>query len=389
MKWLCSLATFVLLSIAALFGQGTNPPERSVEILANQGWAYFKKGDCLSLSMAEKDFSEAVTLQPENANLHGWLGTVLMDQGAKNLSNCGHSKEEGTNNLEHAWSELRIALNLDSKNVLNRGEFVALSELLKRKPEYNGGIAMEPDKNELSQWLADHPPAASGKPSDSLESLESLADNALNAERNKRLAGTQEDVTDAKEAIRANPTDGLAWGKLGRAYFDLGDYKNAEQATKKAVEIFHERFKNAPPPDLLVAGSNEAFSDLGMLGVHYELLAEISAKLHKRREAARYRDSAIRAFDLQRGLPDPVPQTREPLPQHSPPGGSCTVLIVCSIPLCPTPQYELCDAANGTNQFSNCLARNRQEDGRYQVCQDQGRHEYQQCLDQRRRDCSR
>ena len=360
----------------------------SLVIVAARGWAYFKKGDCPDLSLAEKDFSEAVSLEPENADLHGRLGHLLTSEGMENLSNCAHSKQERKAYLERAWSELRIAVNLNSANAGTRAEFVALSEVLKRKPEYNGGIAVEPDKNELSQWLADHPSAASGKPADSLESLESSADDALDTERNKRLAGTQDAVTDAKEAIRAQPTDGLAWGKLGRAYFDLGDYKNAEEATKKAAEIFRERFKNAPPPDPLVPGSNEVSTDLGMLGVYYEQLAEISEKLHKKREAARYRDSAIRAFDLQRGLPIPAPQTREPLPQQNP-QPSCHVSMVCSMPVCPTSQYELCDATNGTNQFLNCLARNRQEDARYQQCQDQGQREYQQCWDQRRRECSR
>ena len=148
----------------------------SVEIATDRGQAYLKKGDCPSLALAEKDFSEAVSLEPGNATLHDWLGTALMREGMESLSNCAHSKQERTAYLEHAWSELRIAVNLDSANALYRGPFVALSEVLKRKPEYNAGIAKEPDRAELSQLVADHPELAS-KTHDSLESLESLLDS--------------------------------------------------------------------------------------------------------------------------------------------------------------------------------------------------------------------
>jgi hypothetical protein len=43
--------------------------------------------------------------------------------------------------------------------------------------------------------------------------------------------------------------------------------------------------------------------------------------------------------------------------------------------VCPIPQYEQCRAENGTDQYLNCLARNRQEDARFQQCQDQERRE--------------
>ena len=371
------IGVLVLLPVVPLFAQTTPEPqvEDDAHRLVLEGTQLLtKKADCRSLALAQKDFEEAVSLNPAEADFHSRLAEAFMAQGLSNIGNFAHVGSERESLLDRAWSESRIALNLDSKNVLYRGEFVALSELLKRKPEYNGGLAVEPDKNELSQWLADHPSAASGKASDSLESLESLADNALDTERNKRLAGTQDAVTDAKEAIRAQPTDGLAWGKLGSAYFDLGDYKNAEEATKKAVEIFSERFKNAPPPDPLVPGLNEVSSDLGMLGVYYAQLAEISQKLHKRRQAARYRDSAIRAFDLQRELPSPAPQTRLPLPQQSRQSSA----PVCSVLLCALPQYEQCTTGGGNDPgFLNCLARNRQEDARYR-----------QCVDQRRRECA-
>jgi hypothetical protein len=51
---------------------------------------------------------------------------------------------------------------------------------------------------------------------------------------------------------------------------------------------------------------------------------------------------------------------------------------VCSVPLCPTAQYEYCDATKGQVQFTNCLTRNRREDNRYH-----------QCFRQRLHDCER
>jgi tetratricopeptide (TPR) repeat protein len=251
----------------------------SAEIVAGRGWAYYLKGDCLSLSLAEKDFSEALSLEPGNANVHGWLGNVFMMEGTENMSNCAHSKQERTAYLEHAWSELRIAVNLDSANILNRGAFVALSEVLKRKPEYNGGIAKEPDKAEYSQLLADHPELASKGDPDSLESLESLEDAQLDAKHKNALAA-------AKEAVRQRPTDGYAWFSLGDAYMDLDDYKSAEEPLKRALQAF----LSAKPDWTLPLNAQPSQS---MAGSAAGLLSVVCDKLHRKREANRYRDMAI------------------------------------------------------------------------------------------------
>jgi tetratricopeptide (TPR) repeat protein len=243
----------------------------SVEIAADRGWAYFKKGDCPSFSLAEKDFAEAVLLEPGNADLHGRLGTVLMAEGMEK-SNCAHSKQERNAYLERAWSELRIAVNLDSSNAVSRGEFVAVSEILKRKPEYNGGVAKEPDKAELTQLLADHAP-------DSVESLESLEDKQLAAEHNKALAT-------AKEAVRQKPTDGYAWLSLGNAYMDLDDYKSAEEPLKRALQAFLSAKPDLTLPFNAQPSQSMAGSTAGLLSVVYD-------RLHRKREANRYRNLAI------------------------------------------------------------------------------------------------
>jgi tetratricopeptide (TPR) repeat protein len=257
---------------------GTAPGCESVEILASRGWAYSLKKDCLNLSLAEKDFSGAVSLEPGKADLHGWLGNVFMAEGMENMSNCAHSKQERTAYLEHAWSELRIAVNLDSANVLNRGAFVALSGVLNRKPEYNGGIAKEPDKSEVSQLLADHPELISKNP-DSLESLESSEDTQLAAEHNNALAA-------AKEAVRQKPTDGYAWFSLGKAYIDLDDYKSAEDPLKRALRAFL-----AAKPDWTLPWN--AQPSQSMAGNTAGLLSVVCDKLHRKREANRYRNLAI------------------------------------------------------------------------------------------------
>jgi tetratricopeptide (TPR) repeat protein len=251
----------------------------SVEILANRGVAYLKKGDCRSLSLAEKDFSEAASLEPGSADLHGKLGHVLMGEGMENLSHCANSKQERKDYLERAWSEFRIAINLNSADTLNRASFVALSEVLKRKPEYNGGIAKEPDEAELSQLLADHPELVS-KPTDSLESLESLEDRQLNAQHNKAL-------TDAKEGVRLKPTDGYAWYALGKAYMDLDDYASAEDPFKRALKALLAAGPDRPGHPLreqtsLLMAANATFA-----------LAQVCDKLHRKREAEHYRRSYL------------------------------------------------------------------------------------------------
>lgn len=377
-------------------------PGTAASIASARAWAYFKKGDCPSLALAEKDFIEAVSFEPNNPNLHDRLGTVLMGEGSTDLANCARNQSERADYLDRAWYQFRAAMNLDSKNPLYRGGFVALSEVLKRKPEYEGGIAAEPSKSELEQFLSEHSMTGSGRSSNSLQSLESLADNALDAERDKRVADTQDAVTDAMEAIRAQPTDGFAWGKLGHAYFDLGDYKNAEEATKKAVEIFSERFKNAPPP----VESDEASTDLGMLGVYNEQLAEISEKLHKRRQATRYRDLALRALDLQRALQSssPVPPSSgaaqqrtfrveqrggngghpaqtKPLPLNPPPPCPLPVHETCQMPSFNPQPYDPNNPqpyrAPDTRAYDHCLLGNQREDARYQQCLQQRQSQQQ------------
>lgn len=137
---------------------GTGGSCGNVKIVASRGWAYSKKGDCPSLSLAEKDYSEAVSLAPEKADFHSLLGDVLMDEagmGTKGLK-CAHSERGREDYLDRAWSQYRIAVSLDSANTMYREMFVILSEVLKRKPEYEGGVAKEPNKAEVSQMLTDN-----------------------------------------------------------------------------------------------------------------------------------------------------------------------------------------------------------------------------------------
>jgi tetratricopeptide (TPR) repeat protein len=281
-----NLLVFVLLSVIPLFSQENHPKQDGADVgqIASEGWSYLVKGGCANLSIAEKDFSQAVLLEPGNTDLHSRLGTVLMGEGMENLSNCVHSKQERLAYLEHAWSELRIAINLDSANVMNREAFVTLSEILKRKPEYEGGIVKEPTKAERSQMLADHQ-APKTPPSASLDSLESLEDTQLNNEKSKALAS-------AKEAVSLKPTDGYAWYALGNAYSNLSDYKSAEESFKRAIDLF----VTAPlDTDFLLRknGPNTRQPALTMLANTEVALADVYDHLNRKRDAARYRRAAL------------------------------------------------------------------------------------------------
>jgi hypothetical protein len=118
--------------------------ELYVELYSERGWANFTKGDCSSLSLAERDFSEAVSLEPGNADLHFRLGGVFAAEGVEDLK-CAHSEQEHTAFIEHAWSQYRSAVNLDRTNAQYREGFVLLSDVLKRKPEYEGGTEKQVD----------------------------------------------------------------------------------------------------------------------------------------------------------------------------------------------------------------------------------------------------
>jgi hypothetical protein len=48
--------------------------------------------------------------------------------------------------------------------------------------------------------------------------------------------------------------------------------------------------------------------------------------------------------------------------------GFCLTPALVAQEDCPHPQHEYCDANRGTTEFTNCLARNRQEDNRHEQC---------------------
>ncbi len=147
----------------------------------------------------------------------------------------------------------------------------------------------------------------------------------------QNIGRDQEGIAVYTEAVRTDPTDGIAWGNLGKAYLDSGDYKDAEEATKKAVEIFTQKFKNVPNPihaeiqalrdgETLASAKQRGYeaderpADIGMLMNYWLQLADISDRQHKKREAASYRRSAERAADvlqsMQRSSPIPAPNSQ-------------------------------------------------------------------------------
>lgn len=354
-------------------------PGTTASIASERGWAYLeksrtelansKKVDCTNLALAERDFAEAVSLAPADPDLRFRLASVLTAEGLSNISNCARSEPERKSILDRAWSQSSIAVNLDGTNALYRDEFVSLSEVLKRKPEYNGGTAREVGRDE-------------------------------------------DPIVGLREAIRRDPTDGFAWGNLGKAYLNSEDYKNAEEATKKAVEIFTERFKNAKPPtiDDMMHGRDfdEERTNVSMLASSYGQLAIICNKLHKKREARRYQDAELRAFDVLRMMPSAsqspaanprvelqpgigTPRPAQP-PSPSPPPRHA--LIQSPPPQCQLPVHELCQYPNfrpqpydpnnpqpytapDTRDYDRCVLGNQREDARYQQCVQQRQWEQQ------------
>ena len=379
-------------------------PETVVSISSARAWTYFKKasvldpkGDCPTMSLAEKDFIEAVSFEPKNPDLHDRLGTVLMAEGSPNLANCARSQSEGEDYLDRAWYQFRAAVNLDSKNTLYRGQFVILSEVLKRRPEYDAGVATEPNKTEWQQFLTEHPEVAS---SDSVLSLGSLQDAQFDAEHKKALA-------DAKEAVRLTPTDGYAWFSLGKAYMALQDYMAAEEPLQRALKAWEA----APAPivedlekyraqrgeskgnveDIDISGGVKQRFE--MIAYTYLALADVCDHLNRKREAKRYRSRGFFIVDQQRerhsaaSRPSAAAQQRtfsveqqgglrqnqtKPLPRSS------------ALP-CPLPVHETCQMppftpqpydpnnpqpykAPDTRDYERCVLGNQREDARYQQC---------------------
>jgi tetratricopeptide (TPR) repeat protein len=222
-----------------------------------------------------------------------------------------------------------------------------------------------------------------------LESLKALADSKLSGEHNKEVTAEQDAVTAAKKAIRAEPTDGFAWRKLGDAYLQLGDYKNAYDAMQEAIEIFREKFKKAPSPHECEAMKilaerqqpkgqtplvchDEAPTIVSMLASSYVQMADICEKLHKRHEARRYRDAALRAFDVLRMM-HPSSQGLAANPGVEQPASQPRrVPALGTTVACPSPVHELCQGpAYGSSDwrdYNRCQAGNSREEAQYQRC---------------------
>jgi tetratricopeptide (TPR) repeat protein len=243
-----------------------------------------------------------------------------------------------------------------------------------------------------------------------LDSLKALADFKLCAERNKAIVAEQDAVAASKENIRAHPTAGYAWWELGDAYFKLGDYKNAKDATEKAVELLHLEHKNAKPPsnDDILQGRyyGEVPTILGLLAISDGRLAIICGKLHMKREARRWEEAESRVIYVLRTMqpssqPAANPRSEQqpgigtPRPAQ-PPSPSRTPrpvlgpLLQCQLPMHEQCQYPTFQAqpydpnssqpyrAPDTREYNRCVLGNQREDARYQQCLQQQRERQNQ-----------
>ena len=138
-------------------------------------------------------------------------------------------------------------------------------------PPHPTGEAKPQGENAKDELQGDAEPAAS------LEPLGAMQDAQIDADNNKALAA-------AKEVVRQKPTDGFAWYALGEAYIKLNDYKAAEEPLKRALKAF---LASSPPSD------PKDHTTVTMLATTSFALADVCDKLHKKREAERYRNGAL------------------------------------------------------------------------------------------------
>jgi tetratricopeptide (TPR) repeat protein len=278
-------------------------------------------------------------------------------------------------------------------------------------PQINERSAQARDTPSQAEAKAAPEPAESPNPGqtsaapDSLDSLKALADLKLSAERNKAIVAEQDAVTASKENIRAHPTDGFAWRELGDAYFELGDYKNAKEATEKAVELLDQEFQNAKPP------SNEDISHgrydgevptiLSMLASSDGRLAIICGKLHMKREARRWEEAESRVFYVLRMMQPSSQPAANPRSEQQPRIGTSRPAqpptpsrtprpVLGPSQQCQLPMHEQCHyptiqaqpydpnspqpyRAPDTREYDRCVLGNQREDARYQQCLQQQR----------------
>jgi tetratricopeptide (TPR) repeat protein len=101
--------------------------------------------------------------------------------------------------------------------------------------------AREPEHQEVTMELADYL-LKQGAPAEAALELSGLAQQPQTSSVMKKRAGQKLlSIHEPKQAerifedlVRANPHDGNAWGGLGEAQFDTGDYQSAQESLKNA-----------------------------------------------------------------------------------------------------------------------------------------------------------
>ena len=279
------------------------PPAHASEIDHSNGWGGIKGSDLLPMCQAEVEMQDGKTIPIDRmadamhcANyLQGFLDGFVMGQlvpGATQVL-CF---PESVNMAQMT----RIVAKWLHDNPARLQEpayglvFVAARDAFACQSSPAGQQSATPSEppgstegTKPSAENGNQEPQGGSQPSVSVNSLEALEDTQLSAQHNKAL-------TDAKEGVRLKPTDGFAWYALGKAYMDLDDYASAEEPFKRALRALLAAGPDRPGHPLREQTS------LLMAANATNALAQVCDKLHRKREAERYRRSYLMLLDSMR-----------------------------------------------------------------------------------------
>lgn len=208
------------------------------------------------------------------------------------------------------------------------------------------------------------------------------------------------DLSSAKQRVKQDPTNGNAWFFLGTAYQNLGDFQSAKEAFQSALTAY---MKEPPDWDAIVRLGPDRPMQSHLLSIANTdvSLATVCEKLHKKREASHYTNSALRIFAAVQAMPSPAATrplsaahptsqsaqrkvTESTSTRDSPSlnaGSSCPLAIheVCQMPPFTPQAYDPTNPqpykGPDTRDYDRCVVENQREDARYQQCLRQSRDE--------------
>ena len=194
--------------------------------------AMAQQGDSARVADAQRHFLRAISLAPGDDAPHAYYGSWLDRQGR----------------TAEAIAELRTAIALDPQRLTQREDLIQAEihagDLNAARQQATETLAVAPDDavalQALNQPLAQSAPAA--------QSADSWVNESL---RLYQASQYEQSIAAARNALKLNPSDAIAWNNIAAANASLHHWDDAIAAAQKAVAL---------QPDFQLAKNNLAWA---------------------------------------------------------------------------------------------------------------------------------